>query len=493
MYQTLKYIFTRVGISLFLLLTFGFLTLYFVHEVALPNAAFDDSFIQGALFFICLFIGIFAYGLVGEQKFHNAMYKLKNIPSAVESEEVIDGFQMVLDFTYSSYILPGKGKRWRDDVILKFANYLLFVGRKDDRAQKIYLKAFLLRPEDPSYRAPLLSIFKEDDDLTSEEVDLLLVILKAGNYSDDSIVNNLASLFLRKRLFASKTEPIFLASLKNKSENSKEIVNLVLPQLLRANRSDSFAVRFYLEAYRFEPSETSQVLEMIAHAYCEKTWEDVDKALHLKCEEVFQDCDYKFRSDMLRKTAESNLSSKIHRLRLLNENDLRLLRNLKVKMGLSRSFFDLRGGIAVKFLDFARILASKFLMIRTWFFIVVVILITSLVYRGWQTQQEIGLGVEGKAIAPKEKKTSGLKTTEIHTFQVAAFTSSKQARELINSLKKKGVRDVYQVRTKRKSGETWYKIRVGRFDSKENAQIFARQLIEQKTIKNYFIISLSVN
>ncbi len=492
MYQTLKYIFTRIGISLFLLLTFGFLVLYFVHEVALPSATFDDSFIQAALFFICLFIGVFAYGLVGEQKFHNAVYKLKNIPSAVDSEEVIDGFQAVLDFTYSSYFLPAKGKRLRGDVILKFANYLLFVGRKDDRAQKIYLKAFLLRPEDPSYRAPLLSIFKEDDDLTSEEVDLLLVILKAGDYSDDSIVSSLASLFLRKRLFASKTEPIFLAALKNKSENSKEIVNLVLPQLLRANRSDSFAVRFYLEAYQFEPSESSQVLEMIAYAYCKKTWED-DKALHLKCEEVFKACDDTFRSDMLRKTAEPNLSSKIHRLRLLNENDLRLLRSLKVKMGLSRSFFDLLGGIAVKLLGSARILANNFLRIRTWFFILVVILITSLIYRGSQTQQEIGLRVEEKAKDPKEENISGLKKTEIHTLQVAAFTSSKQARGLINSLKKKGVRDVYQVRTKRKTGETWYKIRVGRFDSKENAQMFARQLIEQKTIKNYFLISLSVN
>ena len=493
MYQTLKYIFTRIGISLFLLLTFGFLALYFVHEVALPSATFDDSFIQGALLFICLFIGIFAYGLVGEQKFYNAMHKLKNMPSVVESEEIIDGFQVALDFTYSSYFLPGKGKRLRDDVILKFANYLLFAGCKDDRAQKIYLKAFLLRPEDPSYRAPLLSIFKEDDDLTNEEIDLLLVILKAGDYSDYSIVNSLASLFLRKRLFASKTEPIFLASLKNKCENSKEIVNLVLPKLLRINRSDSFAVRFYLEVYRFESSENPQVIEIIANASCQKTWEGIDKALHLKCEEVFLSCDDTFRSDMLRKTAESNLTSKIHRLRLLNENDLRLLRNLKVKMGLSKPYFDLLRGITGKFLVFARFLANKFLMIRTWFFIVVVILITSLIYRGWQSQQEIVLGVEGKAKDPKEKNVSGLKKTEIHTIQVAAFTSSKQARGLISSLKKNGVRDVYQVRTKRKSGEIWYKIRVGRFDSKDNAQMFARQLIEKKTIKNYFIISLSIN
>ena len=92
-----------------------------------------------------------------------------------------------------------------------------------------------------------------------------------------------------------------------------------------------------------------------------------------------------------------------------------------------------------------------------------------------------------------KKKIGGLKEPEIHTFQIAAFSSSQQARELINLLKKKGVRDVYQVRTKKKSGETWYKIRVGRFDSKENAQRFARQLIEQKTIKTYFLISLPIS
>ena len=493
MYQTLKYIFVRIGISLFLLLTFGFLTLYFVHEVALPGATFDDSFIQWVIFFICLFMGVFAYGLVGEQKFHNAMHKLKNIPSYLQSDEVVDGFQTVLDFTYSSYFLPDKGRRLRDGVILRFANYLLFVGLKDSRAQKIYLKAFLLRPENSSYRAPLLSVFKKDDDLTDEEVELLLVILKAGNYCDNVIVNNLASLFLRKRLFESKTEPIFLASLKNKSENSKEIVRLVLPQLLIANRSDSFAVKFYIEAYLFESPEASQVIEIISRAYCEGTWKDVDQTLHKKCEEIFQGFDHKFRDDILRRTAESSLSGKIHQLKLLNENDLRLLRKLKVKMGLSMSFFDLLQQIVIKFFGFTRVLASKFFIIRTWVFTMVAILVISLVYRGLQTQKEMAAEVGGQAIYGKEKQIGVLKEPEIHTFQVAAFSSSKQARGFINLLKKNGVRDVYQVKTKKKSGETWYKIRVGRFDSKENAQRFASQLIEQKTIITYFLISLPIS
>jgi cell division protein FtsN len=132
-------------------------------------------------------------------------------------------------------------------------------------------------------------------------------------------------------------------------------------------------------------------------------------------------------------------------------------------------------------------------MIRTWVFIVVVLLFASLIYRGWQGDQEIVANVKDTAIDAQEKTFSGNKRAEIHTFQVAAFTSSKQARGFVNLLKAKGVRDVYQVKTKRKSGETWYKIRVGRFDSKKNAQKFASQLIDQKTIKNYFIISLPIN
>ena len=111
-YQTLKYVFIRAGLSFLLMLTFGFFTLYFIHEVALPRAVFDDSLIQWLLLFVCLFFGFFAYGMIGDQRFHNAMHELKNISYDSDSSEIIDKFQSVLGLTYSSYFLPGQAQRF---------------------------------------------------------------------------------------------------------------------------------------------------------------------------------------------------------------------------------------------------------------------------------------------------------------------------------------------------------------------------------------------
>ena len=200
MYQTLKYIFVRIGLSFFLFFTLGFFTLYFIHEVALPNAVFNDTLIKWLIFMVCIFFGFFAYGLIGEQRFHNAMYKLNDIPSSADSLEIIGKFQTVLDFTYSSNFLPNQGRHLRNTVVLRFADYLLFAGKDDDRAQKIYLKAFLLEPKSSPYRTPLLSILEKGGDLTDEEIDLLLVILKVEDFCNDAIVKHLASLFLHKCL-----------------------------------------------------------------------------------------------------------------------------------------------------------------------------------------------------------------------------------------------------------------------------------------------------
>jgi cell division protein FtsN len=124
----------------------------------------------------------------------------------------------------------------------------------------------------------------------------------------------------------------------------------------------------------------------------------------------------------------------------------------------------------------------------------VVLLMAGLGYRDWQVQQENAARMELKAKRTGEGKNLGREGgVKIHTLQVAAFPSSKQASRLVDSLTKKGIRGVYQVKSKNKSGGNWYKIRIGRFESKEDARRLASQLIDQKSIKNYFIISLAVN
>ncbi|MCH8157356.1 MAG: SPOR domain-containing protein [Nitrospinae bacterium] len=510
LYQTLKYVFIRVGLSFLLLLTFGFFTLYFIHEVALPGVAFDDSFVQWLLLFVCVFFGFFAYGLIGDQRFYNAMHEFKDISYDADPEKIIDGFQSVLDFTYSSYFLPGQGRRLRSQVVAQFADYLLFAGREDVRAQKIYLKAFLLHPKDSPYRAPLLSILSKGGDLTPQEIDLLLVILKAEEFCDDVIVSHLASLFLRKRLFTRKTEPVYLAALESGSEDSEGIVGFVLPRLLENRRSDKFALKFYIRALPWKSPGARQAREIAGRVFCEGHWKGIDLLLHQKCEEAFSQLDLERRTELMREVEESRFSGKIRKIRLFTQDDLRQLERLKERLGISKSFLDyfreafwgmlhllkkLAETLVLKVLD--GVVAFGRLDLRTRFIallVVVVLLITGLSYRGWQAQREEAARLEQEAQDHQAGRIPGGKPElKIHTLQVAAFTSSKQAERLTRSLQKKGVRGTYMVKSNRKTGGSWYKIRVGRFDSKEEARQFASQLIDQKTIRNYFIISLPVN
>ena len=71
-----------------------------------------------------------------------------------------------------------------------------------------------------------------------------------------------------------------------------------------------------------------------------------------------------------------------------------------------------------------------------------------------------------------------------------AVISAKQANKLVRIFKGKGVKDLYIVKSKRRSGGHWYKLRVGQFESKSRASEFANRLVAEKAVKNYFIISL---
>ena len=71
----------------------GFSSLYFIHEVALPNIVFDDLAVQWSIFLVCLFFGFIGYGMLGEQRFTNALHNLKNIsPNSLSKNIKFHGY-----------------------------------------------------------------------------------------------------------------------------------------------------------------------------------------------------------------------------------------------------------------------------------------------------------------------------------------------------------------------------------------------------------------
>ena len=99
LYQTLKFYIARFTVTLFLMFGIGFASLYLIHEVALPNLAFNDLAIQLSLFLICMFFGFIGYGMLGEQRFYNALHKLKNISPNSVVEKIKCQFENLIDFT----------------------------------------------------------------------------------------------------------------------------------------------------------------------------------------------------------------------------------------------------------------------------------------------------------------------------------------------------------------------------------------------------------
>ena len=96
---------------------------------------------------------------------------------------------------------------------------------------------------------------------------------------------------------------------------------------------------------------------------------------------------------------------------------------------------------------------------------------------------------QGSHIVSSESKGEETEN-RIYTVQIAAVNSAKQANKLVLQLKRKKIEKLYVVKSRQRSGGHWYKLRVGRFSSKIKASEFANRLVADKTIKNYFIISM---
>lgn len=507
LYQTIKYCFARIAVSLFLVFGVGFSTLYFIHEVALPNNQFDDLAIQWSILLISLFFGFVGYGMVGEQRFFNSLHNLKNISPQAVTENIRNQFENLIEFTYSSYFLPATGKRYRNLSVLQFADYLLSIGDETTKALNIYVQAFIQNPKNSRFRKPLLSILNRGQELNQQEMDLLLIMFQREEEHDPVLTSYLASLFLKARQWSGQTEPLFLSALEEENELSKNIIEFALPIYLSYKRNDERALRFYIRALDFSIKEEEQVKTILAQSFCEGNLIGVAPDLHQKCEEIFYQLETARQEQLKFKSDEARVAYKLKKIKLFRKEDLQDLKRLKIEMGLvpsklsliwkgvvwlSAVLKNLMKWMLLRVLDGAYWFGNLTLKAKLISFASLSILL--IVGFGFYERIIPNKGLEelsSKQLASVQPKPlSSIKEDRVYTVQIAAVVSASKANKLVKKLKKKGVDGLYVVKSERRSGGHWYKLRAGQFASKNMASEFANQLVAANTIKNYFVISL---
>ncbi|MZH03528.1 MAG: SPOR domain-containing protein [Nitrospinae bacterium] len=506
LFQTLKFYLARIAVSLVLIFGLGLVLLYFLHEVALPDVLFDDLAIQWSIIIVCLFFGFIAYGMVGEQRFFNALHFLKNVSPKSKPDDIKNQFENLLSFTYSSYFLPDTGKQYRVLVVLLYADYLLSIGDETPRALNIYVQAFLQSPKDSRFRKPLLAILNQGRELTPEEMDLLLVMVQQEEIHDPTLTHYLAGLFLKAGQWSGKVEPLFLNALEDGSELSREIVQFALPIYLAHKRTDELALRFYLFALNYSVEEEEIIKNYLAHSYCEGNLAGVAPELHHKCGEVFASLSSQRQDEFKKQSDENRIASKLKRIKLFRREDLQDLKRLKVEMGLvaSRMTMLMKGvsWLGQKFMMGIKLVLLQILeglikfgglSLRAKLISFAVLSLSIILVLGLNeliSKKSDPLLPRPSVNIAKSKPSKAKKEDRIYTVQIAAVISAKQADKMIRKLKKKGVEGLYVVKTVRRAGGHWYKIRVGQFPSKDQASAYANRLVNSKSFKNYFVISL---
>ena len=509
LYQTLKFYLARIAVSLTLVFGLGYTVLFFLHEVALPNVLFDDVAIQWAIVLVCLFFGFIAYGMVGDQRFFNALHFLKGASPRSEPEDIKNQFENLLSFTYSSYFLPDAGKQYRIIAVLLYADYLLSIGDETPRALNIYVQAFLQSPRDSRFRKPLLAILNQGRELNQEEMDLLLIMVQQEEIHDPTLTQYLASLFLKAEQWSGKVELLFLSALENQCEFSDDIVRFALPIYLAHKRTDELALRFYFFALNFSVEEEEQIKTYLARSYCEGNLSGVAPGLHQKCGEIFSGMNPDQQEEIKRQSEENQISSKMKKVKLFRREDLQDLKRLKVEMGLVAGKMTVLGRWGRWWIDII-LNAFKWIFLQLLeglirfgrlslraklvsFSVVSVSIILVLGFNELTSKNKSDQSAAPLTSIPGLKPSQAKKEDRVYTIQIAAVISAKQADKLIRKLKKKGVKGLYVVKAVRRSGGHWYKIRAGKFPSKNQASTHANRLVDSNAIKNYFLISLPKN
>jgi hypothetical protein len=433
------------------------------------------------------------------------VHSLKNVPPQANSENIKFKYENLIRFTYTSCFLPATGKRFRALVVMLYADYLLSVGDETAKALNIYVQAFLQSPKDSRFRRPLLSILNQGRKLTSDEMDLLLVMVQQGGIRDTALTYYLASLFLNSEQWSGKVELLFLSALEDQVDLSAKIIQFALPIYLAHKRTDERALQFYLFALNYSVIEEDEIKNYISRSFCDGNLSVVAPELHQKCGKIYASLSSDRQTEIKKQSEQNRIASKLKSIKIFRREDLQDLKRLKIKVGLVSGRIKilekgaswitkiiLRGCKWIVFQILESLIKFGFLTLKAKiiiFSVFSILIMMVLVFSGLVLKHQNNSSLALLSSMPISKSSQEMED-RVFTVQIAAVISSKQAEAMILRLKKKGIKGLYVVKAVQRAGGYWYKIRAGQFSSKDQASAYANRLVDSKLIKNYFVISL---
>jgi SPOR domain len=448
---TFRWLILRLFWSLLLLPLVAFPLLWFLHEVAFPQAYFADEFVVTLVWILVFATTSWVLSRLGMKRFTHLEEAGRKALTQNQEEEIEEVFALMQSLFAGGLL----SERFQQKIKLRLLRqYFSFYAAHPEKAQ--YREQLLealrtgIRAEE-SYDA-LKNFVITQPALTLPVIDLAEELLEHQPDDNDLLVF-LTRQYLRERQTHYRAEHIYTKSLSGSGTLTPEILSLCLNRLVRLQRRDDFAAWSYVRAFQTGEGQNSVIRRLLY--------------------EIHRSHQRRGRSDALAHvitTIVADFAPEEMESWVVEQQEKR---GRSWRFRLQRIFFHLQQWLLELY---SRLRERRKLAYAALGAVIVLGAGYFALFRG-QAQNR----VEATPVATTAVEDS---TTAYFTLQVGALRSVKIAEGEAAKFRRRGL-EVHVL--KPGPSQSLHRIRVGKYRSKQAAQMAADSLKAAGLVRDYFI------
>ncbi|MFQ5627809.1 MAG: SPOR domain-containing protein [bacterium] len=448
----LRIYFLRIFTSVVFLPFIAIAVLVILHRAVFPNAYFNDLPVVMGLWGLLFLLSNIALSKIGENRFRTLDKLGWNFLQANDSLRLSQVFAS-LDKLFMGGLLSQKQQLDLEKLLLRRYFSYYHDNIEDARMRAKLIKCFKLSIRQNEVFNALKEYLLKHNMLTLELVDLA-EILHEHNPDDQAIIQFMAGQYLQDSQKHHRAEYFYSKILEAGGENAGNIIELCLKRTLSQHRKDTFAGWIYCRAYqnnftKTHPSLPEQLYK--TSLWYEKTQRDDKLASNLS--EIVAD----FHEEMIsawdeveRQRQQKQFSAKIARMQYHVHQQLVFLWD-EIKHQRK----------ALYYTSAAMTLALAILIL-------------------WPSSQTETSSL-AKAVNPVIDDSAAR-----FALQVGALKSARSAQREVDRLQKAGIEAIM---VKPSGRSQYYRIRLGKFLTKNDALAEGESLRQKKIIRDFFVVN----